>query len=55
MGKEIHADALEEYNLTGAEKLAILTADMGWIEQHVGKLTEAQENWLVSRLSAEIW
>ena len=49
------ADALEEYNLTGPEKLAILTADMGWIEKHVGKLTEAQERWLISRLSAEIW
>jgi DNA-binding NtrC family response regulator len=49
------ADALDEYNLTGPEKLAILTADMGWIEKHVGKLTEAQKNWLISRLSAEIW
>ena len=49
------ADALDEYNLTGPEKLAIITADMGWIEKHIGKLTEAQENWLISRLSSEIW
>jgi DNA-binding NtrC family response regulator len=49
------ADALDGYDLTGPEKLAILTADVLWIEKHVGKLTEAQKSWLMSRLSAEIW
>jgi DNA-binding NtrC family response regulator len=49
------ADALEGYTLTGAEKLAILTGDIQWIEQHVGKLTPAQRRWLEQRLSAEIW
>jgi len=49
------ADALEEYNLTGPEKLAILTGDIAWIEQHVGKLNDKQKRWLNERLSAEIW
>lgn len=49
------ADALEEYQLTGPEKLAILTGDISWIEEHVGKLSEVQKRWLIQRLSAEIW
>jgi DNA-binding NtrC family response regulator len=49
------ADALEEYRLTSAEKLAILTGDINWLEEHVGKLTEQQKRWLEQKLSAEIW
>jgi DNA-binding NtrC family response regulator len=49
------ADTLEEYGLTSAEKLAILTGDINWIEEHVGKLTENQKRWLFQKLSAEIW
>ncbi|MCK7504591.1 MAG: response regulator, partial [Desulfobacterales bacterium] len=30
------ADALEEYNLTGSEKLALLTGDIEWIPSQVG-------------------
>jgi DNA-binding response OmpR family regulator len=49
------ADALEEYHLTGPEKLAVLTGDTIWLEEHVGKLTENQKRWLHQRQSAEIW
>lgn len=49
------ADALDGYELTGAEKLAILTGDMNWIEEHIGTLTKEQKRWLEQRLSAEIW
>ena len=49
------ADALEKYNLTGPEKLAILTGDIAWIEKYIGKLTEEQKCFLIRRLSAEIW
>lgn len=49
------ADALEGYDLTGPEKLAILTGDITWIEKHVGPLTETQKRWLQQRLTAEIW
>jgi DNA-binding NtrC family response regulator len=32
------ADALEEYNLTAAEKLALVTGDVEWLEQYIGAL-----------------
>jgi DNA-binding NtrC family response regulator len=32
------ADALEEYNLTAAEKLALVTGDVEWVEQYMGAL-----------------
>jgi DNA-binding NtrC family response regulator len=49
------ADALEEYDLTGPEKLALLTGDIKWIESYTGPLTAVQRRWLEQRLSAEIW
>jgi hypothetical protein len=49
------ADALEKYNLTGPEKLAILTGDITWIEHQIGRLTDEQKQWLTDRLSGEIW
>ena len=49
------ADALKNFDLTGPEKLAILTGDIAWIEEHVGNLTDKQKRWLQQRLSAEIW
>jgi DNA-binding NtrC family response regulator len=49
------ADALEEYNVTGPEKLALLTGDIEWIEKNIGPLKPNQKLWLEQRLSAEIW
>jgi DNA-binding NtrC family response regulator len=49
------AEALDEFNLTAAEKLAILSGDIQWIEKHVGALNATQRKWLEGRLSAEIW
>jgi len=49
------ADALDEFNLSGPEKLAILTGDIHWIEKHTGALSAVQRKWLEQRLSAEIW
>jgi len=49
------ADALNEYRLTRAEKLALLTGDILWIEKHIGTLTQSQRRWLEQRLSSEIW
>ena len=48
-------EALQDYELTAAEKLAILTGDIHWIESQIGELTPQQKRWLESRLSAEIW
>lgn len=49
------ADALDEFNLTGPEKLAILTGDIQWIEKHAGPLSQQQREWLEQRLAAEVW
>jgi DNA-binding NtrC family response regulator len=49
------ADMLSEYELTGPEKLAILTGDIRWIEEQIGKLAPARKIWLNARLAAEIW
>lgn len=48
-------ESLEEYNLTSAEKLAILTGDINWLEHNIGELSSSQKRWLEQRLSAEIW
>ena len=48
-------DALDSYELTGAEKLALLTGDITWIEEQIGPLTREQRRWLDLRRSAEIW
>jgi len=44
---EAGADALDEYDLTKAEKLAIVTGDVSWIEDQVGRLTRPQRRMLV--------
>lgn len=49
------SEALDEYDLTGPEKLAILTGDIKWIEKHIGPLKPTQRLWLEQRLNAEIW
>ncbi len=49
------ADALDKYDLTGPEKLALLTGDISWIEEQIGTLTRSQRRWLEVRKSAEIW
>lgn len=44
------SDALNEYNLTGPEKLALLTGDIEWLEKYLGPLEPAQRRWLELRL-----
>jgi DNA-binding NtrC family response regulator len=41
------ADALEKYDLTNHEKLAIITADIDWIENQAGTLKPEHKQWLV--------
>jgi DNA-binding NtrC family response regulator len=48
------ADALEEYDLTSAEKLALLTGDIEWIEKNAGPLTAKQKHWLETPMGAEM-
>ncbi|SMC20519.1 Response regulator receiver domain-containing protein [Desulfacinum hydrothermale DSM 13146] len=41
--------------LTTAERCAILSGDIAWLEQRLGTLTGEERSVLESRLSAEIW
>ncbi|MFO8165971.1 MAG: hypothetical protein R6T98_15740 [Desulfatiglandales bacterium] len=54
-GLKIIGEYFGEYDLTGPEKLALLTGDVEWIEQEIGPLTRSQRRWLDLRRSAEIW
>lgn len=47
--------ALEGYGLTSAERAALLSGDIRWIEAHVGELTPQEKTWLHCRLEQEIW
>ncbi|MDY6843250.1 MAG: response regulator [Thermodesulfobacteriota bacterium] len=38
-------DALEEFDLTPSEKLALLTGDIDWIEEQIGPLKATQKKW----------
>jgi DNA-binding NtrC family response regulator len=49
------ADTLYDYDLSGPEKLAILTGDIEWIEEQIGPLTKSQRRWLELRKNAEMW
>lgn len=40
-------DALGDYNLTSQEKLAIITADISWIEDQLGTLPSDQKQWMI--------
>ena len=48
------ADALDGYDLNNAEKLALLTGDIDWVEKYAGPLTAKQKRWLEKPLSAEM-
>ena len=49
------ADGLSGYDLSGPEKLAILTGDIEWIENQIGSLTESQRRWLELRKNTDMW
>jgi len=38
-------NALADFELTGPEKLALLTGDISWIEENIGPLTDSQRRW----------
>jgi len=43
---EQEGDVLEKYHLTHAEKLAIITGDIDWIEDQVGTIEPERKQWL---------
>ena len=44
---ESGADALEKYDLTSQEKLALITADIDWIEDQIGIIKPDHKQWLI--------
>ena len=49
------ADALKGYQLIMEAQAALLSGDVRWIEEHVGKLDDRLRTWLDCRLQQEIW
>jgi DNA-binding NtrC family response regulator len=49
------SNALKDYDISSEAKAAIVSGDVKWIEENVGKLTEKQMLALVQRLETEIW
>ncbi len=47
--------ALEQYELTGQEKAALISGDIQFIEKMTGTLTPSQKSPLLHRLEAEVW
>lgn len=47
--------ALRNYRLTLREKAALISGDIGWVEQRVGKLTASQCTLLNCMLQREAW
>ncbi|ACN14294.1 sensory histidine kinase [Desulforapulum autotrophicum HRM2] len=48
-------DALWEYTLSNEAKAAIGSGDLGWINKHVGELTQKQLMYVYKRLELEVW
>ena len=51
---EYATNALDEYDLTGPEKVAILTGDISWTEEQIGPLTRSERRRLEYKKTAEI-
>lgn len=47
--------ALAEYDLSTPAKAALLSGDLGWIEERVGTLDPQLRTWVDCRLQQEIW
>jgi DNA-binding NtrC family response regulator len=52
---DLGSDALWEYNLTPEEEAALVSGDVRWLEDHVGKLDDKLKVWLECRLQQERW
>jgi formate transporter len=46
---------LKDYDLTSAEKAALASGDIRWIESKLGTLDEPLRTWLTARLAQEKW
>jgi hypothetical protein len=49
------SDALVNYELSDEAKAAIVSGDLGWINAHIGELTQKQLMFIYKRLEREAW
>jgi DNA-binding response OmpR family regulator len=49
------SDALQEYNLSDEAKAAIVSADLKWLNEQIGELTQKQLMYIYKRLEREAW
>jgi DNA-binding response OmpR family regulator len=49
------SDALQDYHLTSEAKAAIVSADLKWINEKIGELTQKQLRYIYKRLEREVW
>ncbi len=47
--------ALEAYNLSDAERSALIEGDIEWTREYLDGLTEGQKKWFKCRLQQERW
>jgi enoyl-[acyl-carrier-protein] reductase (NADH) len=47
--------ALREYNLSRKAKAALMSGDIRWVEDRVGKLNARLRTWFDCRLQQEVW
>lgn len=49
------SEALQGYQLDQEERAALLSGDIRWLDEHVGKLDGRMSTWPRCRLQQEIW
>jgi len=52
---QVGSEALKSYHLSNEAKAAIVSGDLGWINQNVGELTQKQLMFIYKRLEREAW
>ena len=49
------SDALQDYHLSDEAKAAIVSADLKWLNEQVGELTQKQLKYIYNRMEREAW
>lgn len=52
---KLGSEALEGYQLSMQAKAAIISGDLGWINEHIGELTQKQLMFIYKHLELEAW
>ena len=49
------SEALQDYRLSDEAKAAIVSADLKWLNEQIGELTQKQLRFIYKRLEREAW